>query len=206
MDVAALSETRLLEEGSLNEMGEGYTFFWKGYLLGGQHLHGTGFVIKNSLLSRLPETPVGISEWLMTLRIPLAKSRHLNLISAYAPTLPSSDEEKDRIYQVLSETFNRILRCNKVVLLGDFHVRVGRNTHNWNGVIGAHSIGQANSNGIRLLSLCLEHDLTITNTIFQQKNNYKVSWMHPTFKHWHLIDYIIVRRADLKDVLLARAM
>lgn len=30
--------------------------------------------------------------------------------------------------------------------------------------------------------------------------------MHPRSKHWHLIDYAIVRRADLKDVLITRAM
>jgi len=30
IDIAALSETRLAEEGSLSEVGEGYTFFWKG--------------------------------------------------------------------------------------------------------------------------------------------------------------------------------
>ena len=29
IDIAALSETRLADEGSLTEVGEGYTFFWK---------------------------------------------------------------------------------------------------------------------------------------------------------------------------------
>lgn len=53
---------------------------------------------------------------------------------------------------------------------------------------------------------CAEHDLTITNTLFQLKNKYKTSWMHPRSKHWHLLDYIIVRRSDTKDVLLTRAM
>ncbi|KAJ8402590.1 hypothetical protein AAFF_G00366730 [Aldrovandia affinis] len=30
--------------------------------------------------------------------------------------------------------------------------------------------------------------------------------MHPRSKHWHLIDYVIVRCADINDVLLTRAM
>jgi len=30
IDIAALSETRLADEGSLTEVGAGYTFFWKG--------------------------------------------------------------------------------------------------------------------------------------------------------------------------------
>lgn len=30
IDIAALSETRLIDEGSLTEEGMGYTFYWKG--------------------------------------------------------------------------------------------------------------------------------------------------------------------------------
>ena len=32
------------------------------------------------------------------------------------------------------------------------------------------------------------------------------SWMHPWSKHWHLIDYVIVRRRDLNEVQITRAM
>ena len=35
---------------------------------------------------------------------------------------------------------------------------------------------------------------------------HKTSWMHPSSKHWHLIDYVIVRRRDLNEVLISRAM
>ena len=144
--------------------------------MGGQHLHGVGFAIKNSLLLKLTESPVGVSERLMTLRIPLAKCRYVTLVSAYAPTLPSNDEEKDRFYQALDGILSHISRSDKIMLLGDFNARVRKNLQNWNGMIGAHGIGKVNPNGMRLLSLCAEHDLTITNTVFQQKNKYKASW------------------------------
>lgn len=61
INIAALSETRLMDEGSLTEEGMGYTFFWKGYAPGGQHLHGVGLAIKKTLLPRLTETPVCIN-------------------------------------------------------------------------------------------------------------------------------------------------
>jgi len=57
INIAALSETRLLDEGSLTEEGSGYTFFWTGHPPGGQHLHGVGLAIKNTQLPRLTETP-----------------------------------------------------------------------------------------------------------------------------------------------------
>lgn len=72
--------------------------------------------------------------------------------------------------------------------------------------MGRHGVEQVNTNGLRLLTLCAEHNLTITNTLFQQKAKYKTSWMHPRSKHWHLIDYIIARHADISSVLLTRAM
>lgn len=90
--------------------------------------------------------------------------------------------------------------------MGDFNARVGKNNQIWNGVLGGHGVGQVNSNGIRLLSLCPEFNLTISITLFQQKEKYKTSWMHPRSKHWHLIDYIIVGRANIKDILHTRAM
>ncbi|KAJ4935851.1 hypothetical protein JOQ06_017378, partial [Pogonophryne albipinna] len=206
IDIAALSETRILDEGSLTEEGMGYTFFWKGYPSGGQHLHGVGLAIKNTLLPRLAETPVGISERLMSLRIPLVKNRFATLLSAYAPTLPSESEAKDSFYQSLDEALRRIPKNDKMFLLGDFNARVGQNSSIWSGVLGRHGVGQVNANGLRLLNLCSEHNLTITNTIFQQKAKYKTSWMHPRSKHWHLIDYVIVRRSDIRDVHITRAM
>ena len=30
--------------------------------------------------------------------------------------------------------------------------------------------------------------------------------MHPRSKHWHMIDYVITRRRDIKDVHITRAM
>lgn len=76
----------LLGEDSLNEIGEGYTFFWEGYPLGEQHLHGVGFALKNCLLPKLTETAVGIGERLISLRISLARCQYITLISAYTPT------------------------------------------------------------------------------------------------------------------------
>ena len=55
------------DEGSLTEVGGGYTFFWKGLPADSPRIHGIGLAIRTSLLQRLPETPVAIDERLMTL-------------------------------------------------------------------------------------------------------------------------------------------
>ena len=55
-----------------------------------------------------------------------------------------------------------------------------------------------------LLSLCSEHNHVVTNTIFKHKDTHK-TWMHTRSKHWHLLDYIIIRQRDIMDVLDMRA-
>ena len=57
-------------------------------------------------------------------------------------------------------------QSDKLILLGDSSARVGTDCNNWKGV--PHGTGKLNSNGLMLLSLCAENDLTITNTLFRQ--------------------------------------
>ena len=65
-------------------------------------------------------------------------------------------------------------------------------------------VGKCNSNDFLLLRKCAEHDLLINNTVFRLPNSNKTFWMHPRSKHWHLIDYVIVRRKDRQDVRVTK--
>lgn len=206
IDIAALSETRLANEGQLKEHGGGYTFFWKGKDLNEPRIHGVGFAIKNGIVDHLDELPCGINERLMTLRLKLTNNQRATVISAYAPTLTSEDDQKEEFYSQLDEILKNIPRSDKILLLGDFNARVGRDSALWGGVIGKDGVGKCNSNGTLLLTKCSEHNLVITNTLFRQKNKFKTSWQHPRSKHWHLIDYVIVRARDKQDVLITKAM
>ena len=142
----------------------------------------------------------------MTLRLILAKNRIGTFVSVYSPTVDSSDYLNDRFYVTLHSTLRRISQDDKIILLGDFNANVGRNHDIFHGVIGQHCVGNMNSSGLRLLSLCSELGLAITNTFFQLSDMHNTSWMHSRSKHWHLIDYVIVRRRDLNEVQITRAM
>lgn len=203
IDIAALSETRFLGEGSLVD-GD-YTFFWKGLPDGSKKLHGVGLAIKNSLANNLTEHPCGISERLMTWRYQLPDETFVNVISAYAPTLADDQPSKDAFYTSLENTLKNIPKNDRVLLLGDFNARVGRQSDVWPGVLGSNGVGNVNSNGELLLQKCAEHDLVITNTVFRQRNKFKGTWKHPRSGHWHMIDFVIVRRRDLRDVKCTKA-
>jgi len=45
-----------------------------------------------------------------------------------------------------------------------------------------------------LLDLCVKHNMVVANTVFQQANKYKASWMHPHSHHWHVIDYVLTKQ------------
>ena len=206
IDLAALNETRLPDDGSLVEMGTGYTFFWSGLPTVARRIHCVGFAVRTALVQSTQESSNAIDERLMTLRLPLAKNRFATIVSVYSPTVDSSDDVKGRFYDALYSTLRRLSQDDKIILLGDFNAKVGRNHDIWHGVIGHHGVGNMNSSGLRLLSLCSELGLAITNTFFQLRDMHKTSWMHPRSKHWHLIDYVIVRRRDLNEVQITRAM
>ena len=187
-------------------MAAGYTIYWRGKPATETHQSGVGFAIKSSIANRLEATPQGLSDRLMVLRVRLSAKCHATLISAYAPTMSYPDDAKESFYEELANATRAVPRNDKLILLGDFNARVGRDYAAWPGVLGRHGIGKDNANGTLLLTFCTEHQLAITNTVFQQADKRKTTWMHPRSGHWHLIDYVIVRQRDQSDVKLTRAM
>lgn len=114
-----------------------------------------GFAIKNSLISHLSELPVGVNERLMTIRLMLACNQKATVVSAYAPTLNAQDEVKETFYAELDNILTKVPKEDKLILLGDFNARVGRNHNLWRDTIGK-GVGNTNSNGILLLTKCSE--------------------------------------------------
>ncbi|XP_056017332.1 craniofacial development protein 2-like [Ostrea edulis] len=202
VDIAALSEATFPEEGILQEHSAGYSMFWSGKLATEKHLAGVGFMIRTSIVSELENLPTGHSDCVMFMRLPLKNKQYATLFSVYAPTLQVEPAEKDKFYSALRSLLQSTPTDDKLIILCDFNSRVGQDATAWKGVLGKHDVGNCNDNGRMLLELCTEQQLIITNTIFQQKDYLKTAWMHPRCKHWHLIDYVLVRQ--LRDVLHTR--
>lgn len=76
----------------------------------------------------------------------------------------------------------------------DFNARFGSNSAG-SSVLGPHGMGKENSNGLLLLTLCSEEELTITNMLFKQLEANKATRMHPP-----------LQRRDISDILVKQAM
>ena len=124
----------------------------------------------------------------------------------YAPTLLAETGVKKAFYHDLHNILQQVDSRDKLLILGDFNTRVGQDFKLWKGVLGRHRIGNCNDNRHLLLEFCSEHQLIITNTLFQQKDRFKATWRHPHSKHWQLLDYILTRQHDTRDVLHTRVM
>ncbi|XP_069776228.1 craniofacial development protein 2-like isoform X2 [Narcine bancroftii] len=153
-------------------------------------------MVKSFIASKLENLPTGLSDRIMSMRLPLQNKCRITLISVYVPTLQVEPAEKDKFYTDLCNLIQRTPTADKVVILGDFNARVGKDSETWPGILGKHGVGKCNDNGRLLLELCAEQRLVITNTLFQQRDSLKTTWMHPRSKHWHLLDYILVRESD----------
>ena len=141
IDIAALSEVRFPDTGSLKEQGAGYTLYWSGKPQGERRLSGVGFMIRNTIVSKLENLPTGHSDRIISMRLPLRKKQFVTLFCVYAPTLQADPADKDKFYTDLRNLVRNTPADDKVVILGDFNARVGRDSEAWKGVLGKHGVG-----------------------------------------------------------------
>nr|VZI38511.1 unnamed protein product [Spirometra erinaceieuropaei] len=201
VDIAALSKTRLSEQGQIEEVGAGYTFFWSGRPWPERRDAGVAFAIRNDIVGRLPCLPQGINDRLMSLRLPIWGGEFATIISAYAPTMTNPDAVRDKCYEDLHALLATVSKADKLIVLGDFNVRVSTDHTAWRGVLGPHGLRGSNDNGLLLLRTCAEHRLILTNTFFCLPEREKATWGHPRSRQWHLLDYVLVRSNELAQRL-----
>ncbi|VDL95630.1 unnamed protein product [Schistocephalus solidus] len=140
-------ETRFSELSQLEEVGVGYTFFWSGRSKAERRDAGVAFAIRNDIVGRLPYLPQGINDRLMSLHLPLRGDRFTTIISTYAPPMRSSDVAKDKFYVNLHALLATVPKVDKIIVLGDFNARVGKEYTAWQILLGPHGLGSCNDNG-----------------------------------------------------------
>nr|VZI14105.1 unnamed protein product [Spirometra erinaceieuropaei] len=207
VDIAALSETRFSEKGQLEDVGADYTFFWCGRPRAERRDAGVAFAIRTDIVGRLPCLPQGINDRLMSLRLPFRRGgKFATIISAYAPPMSSPDAVRDKFYEDLHALLATVSKADKLIVLGDFNARVGTDHTAWRGVLGPHGLRGSNDKGLLLIRTCAEHRLILKNTFFCLPEREKATWRYPRSRQWHLLDYVLVRRRDQRDVLVTKAI
>ena len=96
---------------------------------------------------------------------------------------------------------------DKLIVAGDFNSNIGTGENSkFERVAGKHGHGNTNSAGRRLLEFREEHGMALCGTFFEAPAEHKPTWWHPRFQTGHMIDWIMVRQSDMKNVLKAHTL
>ncbi|VDM03058.1 unnamed protein product [Schistocephalus solidus] len=88
------------------------------------------------------------------------------IIRAHIPPITSPDATKNKFYEGLRAVLANLPKADKLVVLGNFNVRVGTDHVAWQGVLGLHRLGDWGNTGLLLLRTCAERQLLLTDPIF----------------------------------------
>ncbi|VDL95772.1 unnamed protein product [Schistocephalus solidus] len=111
--------------GGLNQVGDGYTFFWGGRPKAERRDASVAFAIRNDIVGRLSVLPRGNNDRLMCLYLPLRGDKFVIIINAKAPPMTSSEAAKNKFYEDLHALLTTLPKADRLIALGDFNARVG---------------------------------------------------------------------------------
>ena len=146
----------------------------------------------------------------MTIRLPLQGKRFVTLFSAYTQTMinPGKTKEKSLWRHQRYHLFSA--QTGQTHLPWRFNTRVVQDNKTSAIVFCTQGIWSSNEN-ILLLQTCAAHNLLITNRLIHSlvqttQTQENIVEMHPHSKHWHFVDYIIVKKRDKSDIRVSKAM
>ena len=129
----------------------------------------------------------------MKVRLQL-ESTYMSIIAVYALTEVDVAIETENFYEKLQDLVAETNQKDVIITLGDFNARVGPSTTP-SRLHGPHNPDKKNQNGTRLVDLCNQNGLVITNTIFPHKKIHQWTWSHSGQKEGgHMLDYVLINQ------------
>jgi exonuclease III len=132
-----------------------------------------------------------ISERLIKARFK-SKFNNITILNAYAPTNDASQE--DNFYECLQTSIDKVHNMDRLIVMGDFNVKIGNKNQGKELVMGREWLGSMNENGRMFTDLCNSNVPVIGGSIFQQNNIHKATWISPDSETQNQIDHITINR------------
>jgi len=192
VDVACIQETKW-KGSKAREIGDGYKLLYHGTRNG---RNGIAVVIAEHLRDKITLVE-RLSDRLLAIKIDTGK-KILRVVSAYAPQVGCSDEEKNEFWTALDEIMASIPDDETLLLGGDLNGHVGQNKGGAGKCHGGRGYGTRNDEGERILEFAEAHDLVLANTYFVKPENHLVTYA--SGDHKTQIDYWAVRSSELKNI------
>nr|VZI39503.1 unnamed protein product [Spirometra erinaceieuropaei] len=130
-------------------LGSGYAFFWSNCPRAERRDAGVAFAIRSDIVGRLSYLPQGINDRLMSLCPPIRGGIFANIVSVYAPPqMTRSNETRAKFYEDMHVLMTTVPKADKLIVLGDFNVRVFTDHAEWKGVLGPRSLNGRSDNSL----------------------------------------------------------
>ena len=138
-----------------------------------------------------------VSDRLMAMKLEVNGSI-LNIVSAYAPQVNSSMEEKNNFWEDLDGLIESVSKKERRVLGAGLNGHVGEGNIGDDEIMGRYSAGTRNKEGSMVMDFGKRIDLAIVNTYFKKKDEHRVTYKSGEIST--LVDYLMCRRRNLKEM------
>ena len=122
----------------------------------------------------------------------------LNIVSAYAPQVNNSLEEKNDFWEDLDGLIESVSNEERIVLVADFNGHVGEGNTRDEKIMGRYGAGTKNKEGSMVLDFGKRMDLAIVNTYFKKKDEHRVTYKSGGKSTQ--VYYVMCRRRHLKEM------
>ena len=192
VDILCLHETKWKGSKARN-IGGGCKIFYNG---ADGRKNDIGIVVREELAESVLEVK-RVSDRLMAMKMEVNGSI-LNIVSAYAPQVNNSMEEKNDFWEDLNGLIKIISKEKRIVLSVDLNGHVGEGSIRDEEIMGRHGAGTRNKEGSMVVDFGKRMDLAIVNTYFKKKDKHKVTYK--SGRKSTQVDYVICRRRNLKEM------
>ena len=192
VDILCLQETKWKGSKARN-IGGGCKIFYYG---ADGRKNGIEIVLREELAESVLEVK-RVSDRLMAMKLEVNGSI-LNIVSAYAPQVNNSMEEKNDFWEDLDGLIESISTEERIVLGADLNGHVGEGNIWDEEIIGRYGAGKRNKEESMVVDFGKRMDLAIVNTYFKKKDEHRVTYKSGGKSTQ--VDYVMCRRRNLKEM------
>ena len=184
IDILGLSEIRWSDKGDINF--DGFRMIYSGPEKQGKQ--GVGILLSKNHINKIIQVSC-INERLMSIKL---ESTPVNtvLVQVYMPTSDSTEEEVDKIYELIEDILDNSKNDN-VIVMGDFNAVIGEGEQTK--YVGKYGLGVRNNRGDRLNEFATNNNMFICNTWFAQPKRRRYTWKMPGDHGRYQLDYILMK-------------
>ena len=169
-DILCLQETKW-KGNKARKIGGGCKLFYNG---ADGRKSGTKIVVREELVGSLLEVKK-VSDRLMAMKLEV-KGSILNIVSAYAPQVGNSMEEKNDYWQDLDGLIESVSKQDRIVLGADLNGHVGEGSIGDEEIMARYRAGTRNEEGRMVMDFAKRIDLEVVNTYFKEKDVHRVTY------------------------------